>query len=519
MSSTPSTRRPKELGLLLLLFVVSLALRLPAAVQPPAPWVYDSDELVFLGSLLGLLGGETPHALQWPAATLHLALLPFVLLHFALTAEALWPAIAATDPYAFADALTLYLGNAFYDPLSLLVPMRILLAGATSFTAPLAFHYLPARFDRGERLMAALVLASSPVLVRQTALVKGDSLGLLFWTLALTLLLARDRPPQRTMAARRAAILSALHLGLATASRLTLLAAWPLLPLYAWWTGPRRQLIRIASLSLGAFALPILIFLPFFWTQPFTFLKAVLGNVLLLSRQDGGGQSLTALLVKMIALAGPVAIVLAVAGLAMLWRRRERRDLAALTTVAFVLFLIPLARSGHLPPHYTLPFLPILSLWCGVGAATVTRWATRTRPGAARPLLLALAGAVIAVNTVDVFGWHRAMQRPVSKVGVAEWLVDNTQATERLAMPTILATYLPPNKTALEEILRRYREQPASATARLPGLLGAVGSRSATTREPSFLLDAWLIDDEAIDIFRYRAMRHAAIAGAAPPNA
>ncbi|MEM7356534.1 MAG: hypothetical protein AAF657_37305, partial [Acidobacteriota bacterium] len=47
----------------------------------------------------------------------------------------------------------------------------------------------------------------------------------------------------------------------------------------------------------------------------------------------------------------------------------------------------------------------------------------------------------------------------------------------------------------------------------------AVGSRSATTREPSFLLDAWLIDDEAIDIFRYRAMRHAAIAGAAPPNA
>ena len=172
-----ATDRRRERWIAFALFAAALACRLPAAVLPPTRVVYNVDELSFLDSLLGLIAGQTPNNLQWPAATVLFALLPVVLVHFLATSPAALTAALALDPYGFSSAMALYLGSSLYHPATLLVPARILLAAATSLTPVVAYRLFRPALGPLERTTAALVLATSPVLLAQTAVVKGDGIG------------------------------------------------------------------------------------------------------------------------------------------------------------------------------------------------------------------------------------------------------------------------------------------------------------------------------------------------------
>lgn len=552
MTAVSTADRHRERWIALALFAVALACRLPAAVVPPTRVVYNTDELSFLDSLLGLVAGQIPNNLQWPAATVLFALLPLVVVHLLATSPAALSAALALDPYGFSSATALYLGETLYDPARLLVPARIVLAVATSLIAVVAYHLLHPVLGRLERTTTALVLATSPVLLAQTAVVKGDGVGALFWTASLAYLV-RLASPAATVGLATAGAAGG-WLGLAVASRLTHLAAFPALVVTTALRFRRRAskapapsapaaletapaaaaaiqmpsaALAIAAACAGV-ALPILVFLPFVWTAPFAFLKGALGNVVYLSRLGTGTQPLAAFTLGLASLAGPPASLLALIGAVALWRRRERRGVAALTLGVFLLFFLPLVRSGFVAERYALPLLPVVALWAGVGLAATVGAVTavlggvgaRTRARTAVVAGGALLATVVGVNGATAAGWFRATHGPSPTMALAAWLTAHTAPGERLAVPARLAPYVPPNATALDRLLAAYRAQPASAAERLARLVGrGRPGRPEPVEVPDFLLDAWFGDEEALDRFRYQALRFAAGRGAAPPAA
>jgi len=513
-----------ERSWLLLLLILALAVRLPNALIPPVSGIYNVDELDLLFTVLGLSAGQTPINLQWPAGTLIFLLLPVTAVDYLLELARSGNLGALRDFGVLTTSFTVFLGQIFYAPRDLLVISRTIVALISALTPVAVYLALRGQVQRLVSFTFALVLAVSPLLVTETAILKGDAFGVLFYALSLVFALRfmQDARPEND----RWSTWGFLLLGLAVASRFTYLVLFPfllVLILARVWTSGRdgrwKRLALVIARDIVAFALPILIFVPFVWTSPITTAKSFAGNLLFLTTLNTGDAARGALLNSIVSMVGLPALILTLLGFFWIWRETKR--LAAFTVLAlFGLVFIPLARSGFVEGRYTLPLLPPLALWTGYGALACWKLLSERAERVAEVVIAVLLVLSVLIAGYQIGGVFFGQHAETGASQMAAWLLDHSRESDRIAVPMSMQVYLPLNKNGLTRILAAYANDPTSAETRLLQLLNEVHlSNGGVTTLPGFMIEAWFGEDERMDRFRYAAMQFAAEAGASPDNA
>ncbi len=289
----------------------------------------------------------------------------------------------------------LYAGPADYhlafqiDP----TPM-VLLARALGIAADGASLVLVAvlgeRMRRGAGLAAALLLSCSPILIATSRAIYTDPIMLV---LALAALERMQR--YRSDSGMTQLLLVSVLTGFAIGAKYP--AVVLLLPLA--WTLARahdsRGVWRAALPALLAVGIAFLATSPYVVLDSRTFLRDVRFDRVLASEGllgASGDSSGVHAVMTLAADLGPVAAILALAGLLLfLWRDR-RLPGAVATMLAGAAFLLPVAISPLRFERYLLGVLPAAALLAGLtGASVVSRFEGRTRVLASLVLALALA--------------------------------------------------------------------------------------------------------------------------------
>ena len=512
----------------LALFLLSLALRLPAAVDPPAALIYNVDEIDFLKSTIGVIFGLTPTNLQWPAGVPMFICVPLILAHWFLTSELARVSVASADLAGLLSSLTGYAGENLYDPRRLLVITRVFIALLASTAPVVAIAALGRFLDENARAIVGIVLATSPALIAETSILKGDAIGLIFWSMSAYCIL-RSWADNLNADERKHNLLAAcFFLGLATASRFTYAVVFPPLLvavvarlLWPWRASAETvgEGLRHLVTCVVAFAVPLAVFVPYLLTHSLTAAKQLLGNLVYLTAASHYASHRTVLLGSPAQQVGWIALACAVVGAVTIWREKGR--VAAIASwLMFLVFFLPLAGSRYLELRYTLPLLPILALWAATGSSSVSRWA-KWRWNWPQPTTCGiLALLIVGTNVASVNAWWKRSQQPTAATRLVDWLNENVPANRSIAIPYTLALYVPPDEAALSRLLHSYATDEESARKRLSNLLGKVGRPTETRGElPSHVINALFGGWEAIDAFQYATMRYAARRGRAPGSA
>ncbi len=492
----------------LAIFLCALLVRLPGAVLVPQAGVYNVDELMMVRTVLGLPAGITPPSLQWPAG------LPIFLLTglagaiFLATDPSAMGALFSLDPGALLSAYFGHVGRTVLDPVPLLVAGRLLLALLAAAAAPLLFLTTRKFLDLPGRLVASLLVALSPALLAETAVIKGDALAMTFWVPAVFLLagsLVTVPGDQGTDGARgREILLAAALAGLAACCRfLYLLAIVPIL-LVAMTSrggcpcaGPGRRIAHVAAV-LAAFLVPLLFFVPWIWTRPLGLAKSVLGNAMFLSSVVPVFQGKWLLLALLAGLTGLGGLCLVPFGVNRLWIRIGLPALFALGVVMLTFFL-PVASSNYVELRYLVPLLPMLVLLAGAGFDHLfgdsEATSSRRLPGV-RWVVLFL---VVVSAALPVFRWWRTIRAPDPVTDVIRWLDDMAPAGVPIYLAPEFAGHVRPDADSVERSLALYESGRSKGSPRADAILRLMGKSGGDLHHS--LVEAVFGEDEAMDRF------------------
>lgn len=372
---------------LLAILAVGLVLRLHG-IGFGLPALNDPDELIFELGALKMLRGATfnPGWFGHPATTTMYVLA----VTNALVLATGWIAGWFPSAGAFADAV-------YADPSWMILPGRTAMALFGTACVFLTWRLGGELFGRRAGLVAAAILALSPVHITWSQVIRSDIMATFFLLLCLlaALRIARD-------GRWRDHVLAALWLGLAIATKWPFaLGALAIVGAAVLRIGERREDARQALLrAAGALALALAFLL---LASPYLLLDypALLRNLQGEAQQHhlgatGGGplgNAVWYLSGPLLAGLGVPGMLLAAVGAMTASRRGEM--LAVLASVAVAFFLVICAQR-LVWERWALPLLPLLAILAGAGAVRLWQEARRLPRGAAGVLAGLTALAVLA---------------------------------------------------------------------------------------------------------------------------
>jgi hypothetical protein len=382
----PSTPRWQWPTLLLILLLAAL-LRGNGIAQG-LPGIYDPDEPLFLINGLDLLARQTlqPAWFGHPGTTtLYLLAGTDVAVFLAGKAAGRWADVAGFTAQLYAD------------PSAVVLPARLLIAAMGVAVVAATARLGAALGSAGAGLVAALLLAVSPLHVEISGLVRTDIMASLFGLLGL---LAGVKAVNSGRALALAP--AGAWLGLAVATK------WPaglflLGPALAWALAQRRSLRR-ALLGIAGLALvmltTMLVLMPPLWLRPLAVAAALGAEVQPAHVGATGGDAWhnAAWYARALFDRGMGWGALMVpAGLALLLWRRDWQCLAVVALPAVLLLLIFITQVNVWQRWLILP-LPALALLAGAGICAVAQALARQRAALVTALVAAACTLPLALK-------------------------------------------------------------------------------------------------------------------------
>jgi len=502
-----------------ILFLGALFLFLPGALMPPSNILYNVDELYLVYSAMGLFAGLIPTSLVWPAGTLLFLMVPLYAFDFVV--YALSSAGVSARIGDWLTWLSAYLANGFYDPNHSLVLGRTLVAIASAFVPAMAFNLSKRFLDRIPGLFFASLLAISPLFFEYSHILKSDAFAMPFWVVVLLCLF--NLQDANTSQAKRLLIISAVSFGIVIATRSTYFVFLPVLFVFAVWILCQHKTsagncLRILFEMILGFTIAILLFAPFVWTAPLTFLKTAIGApmVAITAWRNYSASSIGTLIGSAFpGLVGWGGMILAGLGFVSILQMR-RYVFASILLTTLLLFGIPLASSGFIYERYALPLLPILGVGGAFGLSALLQWFKSER---AKWIIGILALLVLCINLGEDIERFQLDHQPTARRETTNWLLENISPDAVIAVPNEFMNMIYPNFQSLQRLLVRYASQEQMTTERASQLLEQVGIPTNLSNYPLVFTSAIFGQIEQQDRFRYELMAWASRTRNAPPNA
>lgn len=351
------------------LYIASLAPRLFAIVCPPTTFYYNFDERdTVMFSALDRFFGIPSVSIMEPATIVQLLSLPFYALDML---------IRFGVPHHLAeclDKIAVYLSIATRDPRHVITITRVLVAFLCSLAPMFAYQIARRRLRASVAVAMAcgLVVAIHPMFFFQSVMAAGDSVAATLVLLSVSVLMS-DRWPDITRIGWSAVLFAA-----AVGSKITAASVIVLPLMLVLWEPlmPLSRRIRLAVLFGATSFVAFLAFVPFAWTDPLRFAKAVFGTI----NKSGGEfnfEALWNLFVEAhgIVLVFGVAIAVAVAIPIIVSRWPQQGRYAAASVITLLIMIVPVAlHSTTAYSRYLVPAVPgIVILFAAIGGAIVTK--------------------------------------------------------------------------------------------------------------------------------------------------
>lgn len=376
---------PAMLSLLAIL-AVGLCFRL-YGIHFGLPALNDPDELIFELGAMKMLSGPTlnPGWFGHPATTTMYVLALTIVLVFATG----W----ITGWFPSVDALA---GAIYADPSWMILPGRVAMALFGTACVFLTWRLGRELFGTRVGLIAAAILAFSPVHIAWSQVIRSDVMATFFLLLCLLAALRIAREGRR-----RDYVLAALWLGLAVATKWPFalgalaIAGAALLRVVERKEDARPVLLR-ASATFALSVAFLLLASPYLLLDHETLLRNLQGEAQvhhLGATGDGplanAAWYLTGPMLTGLGIAGALAAGL---GVAKTWRRGE--VLAVLLSVGIAFFVV-ICVQRLVWERWALPLLPLLAILAGAGAAWLWHRMRTLFPRPAANILAILAGLAL----------------------------------------------------------------------------------------------------------------------------
>lgn len=378
-------RAGKRHGLLAAILALALVLRL-ASIRFGLPALHDPDELMFELGAIRMLRGATlnPGWFGHPATT------TMYVLALANISVFLTGWLAGWFPSVKAFAQIIYV-----DPSWIILPGRIAITLFGLATLVLIYRIGRRLFDPRVGLIAAGLMAISPVHISWSQIIRSDMMACFFLLLCLNAAIdVAERKQWRDM------VLGALWLAAAVATKWPFaLAGWPLAG--ALWLLVRDRALTVPQAAIRLLAIGTMAGLFLFFISPYLLLDypTVLRNL----SGEGQAQHLGAtggniwqnaswyLTGPLYDGLGPIPFLLLLPGLALLWQQRIARILILPLLTGFFLLLIA---QNVVWERWALPVLLLSAIAVAAVIARLIDWLAPWRPG--KPSIAALAVIIAA---------------------------------------------------------------------------------------------------------------------------
>lgn len=395
------------------------------------PAVNDPDELMFeLGALRMLRTGTlNPGWFGHPATTTMYGLALANLASFGVGRLLGW----YHSQRDFADAI-------FADPSLVILPGRLLMAAFGVLTVGLTARFGKLLHNQRTGLIAALLLAVSPVAVHWAQVIRSDIMASAFMMLCLLATLRFMRAGQR-----RDLVISGVWLGIAVATK------WPfaiagagllavLASQLANGTATPRQTLGRAAGFLGVAAGTLVLTSPYLVLAHDVVLRNLQGEAQAQHLGATGGwfaeNAIWYIRGPLLSAIGLPGLVLSLAGLVLAARHRET---ALIVLPVMALFFLVLVSQHIVWERWILPLLPLAALFAAISMDRMAHWAASRMKPAATP-----RGGLAAISLLAV-----ACSVPLAITAVFEARAranDTRQIAARWA-----ASRIPPGSTVLIE--------------------------------------------------------------------
>ena len=396
------------------------------------PWAYASDEGEFavMAIRMAALGDANPHWFGHPGSTVLYPLAALFRVGNAIE--------AGHSPLAPDAELAARVGG---DPGRYFWLGRLISVFFSVASLPLVFLIGRRAYDEPAALVATWLAVLSPLALEHAQMLRTDSAGLFFGSLALWLCLrVLDQPSMR------AHVLAGLALGAAIGTRYFLVTIVPVLLIAdlvvlrraAAPRAQRRPLLRCVLAALACVALGFFVTTPYFF---FDF-STVLANLEHEARSehlgaDGLGFAANLRWYLTDALPSSMSLpTLALAGLGLLhalWRRNVAALLVALSVTTFLLAI----SSGNLHwQRWLIQVLPLLAILAAGALATIAGAVARRLGGgraAAAALLLVLTVLLSFGPALAYVRFSLVQGKPSTRVAARQWMVANLAPGSRIA--------------------------------------------------------------------------------------
>ena len=429
MSQTAVNRHSAGWRTRALLGVVAIGLALRALVVfwsvPLTP--HHPDERILSFEAIGLWEGVTPREVGWPASTTRLALSGAHAVQFvAERGTAVW-ARRGNAGAALAEVAR-WIGDRFVDEAPIFLVARTVCI-AIGLLQLVAMGWTATRLLTATgAVLAAAVCALAPLAVSHSQFVLADISGVLCATLAIGLI-AGAGPPRVGAAGFLAgcAAASKFHFGL-----------W-LIPVLvvAWHNGHPGRRVNLLLTALVAFALAILLLVPWFWLNPILALKELGGVV---GVKVGSGARPFEWPVHFVTLTSGLGVL---AWVPLLLRPRALTRQAGVlgrtilwTTLAGFAILVT---SQIVFDRYSLVVLPGVALLAGAACAELcelpaVRWRTISR---------GLVAALALITLTETLVSQRRVGEAAVDWDVQQWILHHVAYDRRVALHDEFTQYLP----------------------------------------------------------------------------
>lgn len=438
------------------------------------PAIYNPDEVAIMNRAIGLgQNGFNPHNFLYPS-----------LYFYALFAwEAAWFVLGrATGVFA---SLAAFEHGFFTDPTSIYVAGRVLTAICGVLTVWTTWRLGARMGGRAAGVIAAALLAVSPLAVRDAHYVKHDVPVTWLIVLAHVLMAAELREP----AGRRRWLWPALVTGLAMSTHYYAIFLWvPLAALILFSADPQPARARVTTLLAagGVAAAGFILGSPFIVVDPLTVIRDVVANrQIVVDRATATSGAFASLSYYVSWLVrdgvGWMTASLAIVGA---WLAVKRGRHVAVLTLAFpIAFLLFIANTVP-ASRYLNPVVPFVCVLAAIAAADLMQRSNSGRAVAALVVIGGLAQGLTDSVAADLFfrqtdtrtlalAWIEQHVSPGSSILVQPYSVPLRQSSA--ALREALTVHLGSADRASVKFQRQLAIDPAPAPAYRPIFLGTGG--------------------------------------------
>lgn len=462
------------------IYFCGILLKLPGVIFPPntSDCLYDySAELAMLFSVFGLFAGLLPAGgTFWSLGIYGLPLVFLYSLDAVYSHPQIISALFRHDPGILLKELATYIAGAYLHPGRQLVIGRALVAIITSFS-PLAVYLLLARKNKIiAAVSSAVILLTSPYLIRQSYSLMPDAIGLTFFSFALAMTLKEGLNP-------KGIFITGFLLGLAIASKFTYWAYLPvaiLAVLFSRGSNLRETFAnstRKIFILFSGLVIPIFIFIPFIWTSPLALAKNTFGVIAMYyNRQIFSWVGL--FLVYFPLYLSWLALIFCVIGLVRSFYILGKKT-AILLGLGFFLFLFSLGEANSLLPRYILPLVPYLCVYSGLGIEALLEPLKKSHKIF---LMILILGIVLASHILTVVKDFKSTHSHTNARDCRNWVSENLGQDAGIALPEYISYWFVPSEATLSRWLNDSSKSYSNIDERLAGLCSMTKMRHIDLR-------------------------------------